>query len=143
MSQSKGEMKRERLLAVLVDKGGSATTAELKEATGWKGNLIGHHMRTLRSDINTGVDDVESDHPQVVVDRKEAMEGQQLDMNVYRITDVGRERLEKSDVPPADLLDNRTTKELRRDLRELESDFDDFREGYNELVSRLQNNGVI
>lgn len=121
-------------------------------------NNVNHHIRVLRGLENSDVGDVDRSAPQVELDGTEARPGNQIDANIYRLTDAGKDRLEQlqdaglDGVPSREMVESvrEENQQLREDVRDLErelewlkDDFETFRERHNDLIDRLEDAGVI
>lgn len=151
MVKSKGERKRDEIISAIGHYGGSTTVGVIADEMKEKRGNVNHHIRVLRGEEDSDVDDVDPSDPQVIIDGKEARPGDQIDANIYRLTDAGKERLERlqdagmAGVPSREVVEavREENQRLRDDVDELKSDFEAFRAGHNKLVDRLEDAGVI
>lgn len=158
MSKSKGERRRDGIISAIYIHGGSATVGEIVGEVMDNRNNVNHHIRVLRGLEDSDVGDVDRSDPQVELDGTEARPGNQIDANIYRLTDAGKDRLERlqddgmAGVPSREVVEsvmeeNQQIREelwsAEKEIKQLRSDFETFRESHNKLVDRLEDAGVI
>jgi hypothetical protein len=145
MSHESGDRKRDILLMSLEELGGSANTSQIREISGIKSNVMGHHMRVLAGENSPR----EGEEPLVDRDGKEQLDNAPRAANIYRLTEAGRARAEKLTMERdgfVGLTDEALRVELSRlraDYEELREDQERFRERHNKLLERLTEQGLL